>query len=114
MMESDKIIVGTRGSKLALYQANKVKEELEVQYPKLTVEIKVIKTKGDKILDVALSKIGDKGLFTKELEVALLSKEIDLAVHSLKDLPTDLPDDFKVGAVLERADFRDALVSKGG
>ncbi|MGQ1786210.1 MULTISPECIES: hydroxymethylbilane synthase [unclassified Saccharicrinis] len=113
-MESDKIIIGTRGSRLALYQANKVKQELENQCPDLTVEIKIIKTKGDKILDVALSKIGDKGLFTKELEVALLCKEIDLAVHSLKDLPTELPQEFTIGAVLERADFRDALVSKGG
>ncbi len=113
-MELDKIIIGTRGSKLALYQANKVKDDLILEYPELTVEIKIIKTKGDIILDVALSKIGDKGLFTKELEVALLKGDIDLAVHSLKDLPTELPVEFTVGAILKRANFRDALVSKNG
>jgi hydroxymethylbilane synthase len=80
-----KIVIGSRGSELALWQANFVKHELEKRNKKLTVEIKIIKTKGDKILDVALSKIGDKSLFTKELETALLRKEIDLAVHSLKD-----------------------------
>jgi len=110
----EKIIIGTRGSKLALYQANKVKDELEQCYPQLTVEIKIIHTKGDKILDVALSKIGGKGLFTKELEVALVAGEIDLAVHSLKDLPTELPTEFTIGAILERGDCRDALVSKDG
>ncbi len=113
-MELDKIIIGTRGSQLALYQANKVKDELEVKHSGLKVELKIIKTKGDKILDVALSKIGDKGLFTKELEIALLEEEIDIAVHSLKDIPTKLPREFTIGAVLERADFRDALVSKDG
>jgi len=113
-MNADKIIIGTRGSNLALYQAHKVKDDLELQYSDLSVEIKIIKTKGDKILDVALSKIGDKGLFTKELEVALLNGDIDLAVHSLKDLPTELPECFTVGAILERADFRDALVSRDG
>ncbi len=113
-MNKDKIIIGTRGSQLALYQANKVKAELEKVYHDLTVDLKIIKTKGDKILDVALSKIGDKGLFTKELEIALMEGEIDMAVHSLKDLPTSLPSEFAVGAVLERADFRDCLVSKNG
>ncbi|WP_075590255.1 hydroxymethylbilane synthase [Labilibacter marinus] len=113
-MNSDKIVIGTRGSQLALYQANKVKADLEEIYADLEVELKIIKTKGDKILDVALSKIGDKGLFTKELEVALLEGDIDLAVHSLKDLPTELPAEFQLGAVLERADYRDALVSKNG
>ena len=110
----EKIIIGTRGSKLALYQAHKVKDELEQCYSELTVEIKIIHTKGDKILDVALSKIGGKGLFTKELEVALVAGEIDMAVHSLKDLPTDLPTEFAIGAILERGDYRDALVSKDG
>ena len=110
----EKIIIGTRGSKLALYQAHKVKDELERYYPDLTVEIKIIQTKGDKILDVALSKIGGKGLFTKELEVALVAGEIDMAVHSLKDLPTELPTEFVIGAILERGDCRDALVSKDG
>ena len=108
------IRIGTRGSQLALYQAKKVKATLEVLFPELQVELKIIKTKGDKILDVALSKIGDKGLFTKEIENELLDRSIDIAVHSLKDLPTQLPDGLKLGAVLERGEFRDALVSKNG
>jgi hydroxymethylbilane synthase len=106
------IKIGTRGSKLALYQAEKVKSNIEVLFPGTTVKIKIIKTKGDEIVDVALSKIGDKGLFTKELENELLHGEVDMAVHSLKDLPTDLPEVFTIAAMLERADFRDALVSK--
>jgi hydroxymethylbilane synthase len=107
----DKIIrIGTRGSQLALYQANRVKEEIEKHYPFQPVEIKIIKTKGDKILDIALSKIGDKGLFTKELEVELISGNIDIAVHSLKDLPTRFPEGLTLGGVLERGEFRDALV----
>lgn len=103
--------IGTRGSKLALYQAYRVKRELEEQFSDITFEIKIIKTKGDKILDVPLSKIGDKGLFTKELEVAMFDGEIDMAVHSLKDLPTVFPEGAKLGAVLKRGDFRDALIS---
>lgn len=108
------IRIGTRGSQLALYQANKVKSTLENLFPELQVELVIIKTKGDKILDVALSKIGDKGLFTKEIENALLDGSADLAVHSLKDLPTKLPEGLKLGAVLERGEFRDALVSVKG
>lgn len=108
------IRIGTRGSQLALYQAKKVKTTLENIFPDLQVELKIIKTKGDKILDVALSKIGDKGLFTKEIENELLDATVDLAVHSLKDLPTKLPDGLKLGAVLERGEFRDALVSRNG
>ena len=108
------IKIGTRGSQLALYQAEKVKATLENIFPDLQVELKIIKTKGDKILDVALSKIGDKGLFTKEIENALVDGTVDLAVHSLKDLPTTLPEGLKLGAVLERGEFRDALVSKNG
>lgn len=108
------IRIGTRGSQLALYQAKKVKATLENLFPELQVELKIIKTKGDKILDVALSKIGDKGLFTKEIENELLDGSVDLAVHSLKDLPTTLPEGLKLGAVLERGEFRDALVSKNG
>lgn len=108
------IRIGTRGSQLALYQAKKVKATLENIFPELQVELKIIKTKGDKILDVALSKIGDKGLFTKEIENELIDRSVDLAVHSLKDLPTKLPDGLKLGAVLERGEFRDALVSKNG
>jgi len=106
--------IATRGSKLALYQANKVKETLQNKFPDKTFEIEIIKTKGDKILDVALSKIGDKGLFTKELENSLLNNEADLAVHSLKDLPTQLPAGLILGGVLERAEVRDALVTLNG
>lgn len=109
-----KIRIGTRGSQLALYQANKTKEILEEAFPGILVEIVIIHTKGDKILDVALSKIGDKGLFTKEIESALIAGEVDIAVHSLKDLPTTLPEGLQLGAVLPRAEFRDALVSRDG
>ncbi len=108
------IRIGTRGSQLALNQAKKVKATLEEIFPELQVELKIIKTKGDKILDVALSKIGDKGLFTKEIENELIDGSVDLAVHSLKDLPTTLPEGLKLGAVLERGEFRDALVSLNG
>ena len=109
-----KLVIGTRGSKLALYQANLVKSKLETTYPTLEVVINVIKTKGDKILDIALSKIGDKGFFTKEIQDALHNKEVDIAVHSLKDLPTELPKGSQLGAILERANHRDVLVSVGG
>jgi len=95
-------------------QARYVRDNLKALYPKLDFEIKNIKTAGDKILDVALSKIGDKGLFTKEIEEALLRQEIDLAVHSMKDLPTELPAGLKIAAVTKREDPRDALVSKQG
>lgn len=105
------IRIGTRGSQLALYQANVVKEELAQKFPGLNFQIVVIKTKGDKILDVPLSKIGDKGLFTKELEVAMFENEIDMAVHSLKDLPTRFPEGVVLGAVLKRGEVRDALIS---
>jgi hydroxymethylbilane synthase len=108
------IRIGTRGSQLALYQANKVKNELEQKFPEQPFVIEIIKTKGDIILDVALSKIGDKGLFTKEIEIALLEGKVDLAVHSLKDLPTVLPEELILGGVLKRGEFRDALVSKLG
>jgi hydroxymethylbilane synthase len=111
---NDIIKIGTRGSRLALYQAELTKKLLSEKFPEITVEIVIIKTKGDKILDVALSKIGDKGLFTKELEVALIENDVDIAVHSLKDLPTNLPEGLKLGAVLPRGEFRDALVSKDG
>ena len=113
-MNKNTIRIGTRGSQLALYQAKRTQKELVEKFPGLSVEIEVIKTKGDKILDVALSKIGDKGLFTKEIENALLEGTVDIAVHSLKDLPTVLPDGLKLGAVLERGEYRDALVSKDG
>ncbi len=108
------IKIGTRGSQLALYQANKVKQELEKCFPHQQFEIKIIKTKGDKILDVALSKIGDKGLFTKEIEQELIDGEIDMAIHSLKDLPTILPSGLQLSGVLKRGEFRDALVGVRG
>ncbi len=113
-MKSNIIKIGTRGSQLALYQANKVKDAIEENFKDITAEIVIIHTKGDKILDVSLSKIGDKGLFTKELEVALINNEVDMAVHSLKDLPTFFPKGLELGGVLKRAEVRDALVSKNG
>ena len=103
--------IGTRGSKLALLQAYTVKKELEQQFTEIEFIVEIIKTKGDKILDVPLSKIGDKGLFTKELEVAMFNHEIDMAVHSLKDLPTSFPEGARLGAVLKRGEIRDALIS---
>lgn len=113
-MKNKTILIGTRGSQLALYQANKVKLVIENNYPEIKAEIVIIQTKGDKILDVSLSKIGDKGIFTKELELALLNNEVDLIVHSLKDLPTFFPEGLILGAVLKRGEVRDALVSKNG
>ena len=110
-MTKNIIRIGTRGSKLALFQAYQVKKELQLFYPDTNFTIEIIKTKGDKILDVALSKIGDKGLFTKEIEEALFNHKIDMAVHSLKDLPTKFPEGAKLGAVLKRGEIRDALIS---
>ncbi|NTU89795.1 MAG: hydroxymethylbilane synthase, partial [Actinobacteria bacterium] len=88
----NKVILGTRGSQLALWQAHYVAGLISEASPGTEVEIEVIKTTGDKILNVALSKIGDKGLFTKELEVALTEGRVDLCVHSMKDVPTVLPE----------------------
>jgi len=107
----DKIIIGSRGSDLALWQSNFIKSELEKKNKGLKVEIKIIKTTGDKILDVALSKIGDRSLFTKELEVALINKKIDLAVHSLKDLQTQIPEGLKLSAVTKRHPVEDVLIA---
>ncbi len=107
-----KIIIGSRGSELALWQANFIKREIEKKNKNVSVEINIIKTKGDKILDVALSKIGDKSLFTKELEVELLAKRIDLAVHSLKDLQTQIPAGLKLAAVTKRHDVEDVLIAR--
>lgn len=107
-----KIIIGSRGSELALWQSNFIKKQIEKKNKNVSVGIKIIKTTGDKILDVALSKIGDKSLFTKELELALLKKEIDLAVHSLKDLQTQIPDGLKLAAVTKRHKVEDVLISK--
>ena len=106
-----KIIIGSRGSKLALYQSNLVKSLLEQAEPGLTCEVRIIHTKGDKILDVALSKIGDKGLFTKELERALLDGEVDLCVHSTKDMPTALPEGLAIMGMPKRANAQDAIIS---
>ncbi len=113
-MKNKPLIIGSRSSKLALVHANFVRGQLKAFYPALGFEIKTIKTVGDKILDVALSKIGDKGLFTKEIEEALLKREIDLAVHSMKDLPTELPEGLKIAAVTDRVDPCDVLVSTPG
>ena len=110
-MTKNKYIIGSRGSELALWQSNWVKSELEKLFMGIEIEIKIIKTKGDKILDVSLSKIGDKGLLTKEIENALLDREIDMAVHSLKDLPTSLTDGLTIGAVSERIEQRDVFIS---
>lgn len=107
-----KIVIGSRGSELALWQANFIKSEIEKKNKNVRVEINIIKTKGDKILDVALSKIGDKSLFTKELEVELLAKRIDLAVHSLKDLQTQIPAGLKLAAVTKRHNVEDVLIAR--
>lgn len=111
-MRESNLIIGSRGSELALWQTNFVKTKLEEFFPALRLEIKIIKTTGDKMLDVALAKIGDKGLFTRQLETALLSGEIDLAVHSLKDLQTTQPEGLEIGAVSERETPNDVLISK--
>ena len=104
--------IGTRGSQLALWQAEFIKRSLAEHSPDIEFEIVVIKTTGDRILDTALSKIGDKGLFTREIEDALLSGKIDLAVHSLKDLPTTQPDGLTIGAVTKRETPNDVLIAK--
>lgn len=107
-----KLIIGSRSSDLALWQTNFVKREIERNNPHIEVVTKLVSTKGDKILDVALSKIGDKGLFTKELELELLHGNIDIAVHSLKDLQTAIPEDLKLAAVTKRHDVEDVLIAR--
>lgn len=109
----NKVAVGTRGSTLALCQTNWVADRLRALHPGLEIEIRIIKTKGDKILDVPLAKIGDKGLFVKELEHALLRGEIHFAVHSMKDVPTQVPGGLCIAAVPERVDPSDVLISNG-
>jgi len=113
-VKRNKIVIGSRGSKLAMWQANWVKDKLQTLYPELKVEIEKIKTTGDKILDAPLAKIGGKGLFVKEIEEALLSKRVDLAVHSMKDVPTEIPEGLQISAICEREDPRDAFISKDG
>ncbi|MBF0368603.1 MAG: hydroxymethylbilane synthase [Magnetococcales bacterium] len=103
--------IGTRGSALALWQANWVKSRLLELNPELTVELVIIKTKGDKILDVPLAKVGGKGLFVKELEEAMLDGRADIAVHSMKDVPAEFPEGLTLGPILERADPRDVFLS---
>ncbi|MEK4885569.1 hydroxymethylbilane synthase [Bacillus sp. FSL W8-0223] len=109
-----KIIVGSRRSKLALTQTKWVIQQLKRLNPSYEFEIKEIVTKGDKILDVTLSKVGGKGLFVKEIEQAMLNKEIDMAVHSMKDMPAYLPEGLTIGCIPEREDHRDVLISKDG
>ena len=112
-MKKTIVVIGSRGSELALWQSRFVKHELEKFNKHISVEIRIIKTKGDKILDVALSKIGDKSLFTKEIENELLNKSIDIAVHSLKDLQTKIPAGLLLGAVSKRHAVEDVLIARG-
>lgn len=110
-MTTHPIKIGTRGSALALWQAHWVQSQLAARHPEQPVELVIIKTQGDKILDVPLAMVGGKGLFVKELEEALLAGEIDLAVHSMKDVPSIMPDGLVLAAILEREDPRDVLLS---
>ena len=105
------IKIGTRKSMLALWQSNWIKGMIEERYPDVTVELVRIVTKGDKIVDVPLAKVGGKGLFVKEIEEALLNGEADIAVHSMKDVPTVLPEELHIGIITKRQDPRDAFVS---
>lgn len=111
--ERTELVIGTRGSKLALWQSEHIKAMVE-EITGLPVRLKVIKTTGDKILDVPLAKVGGKGLFTKELEVALMAGEVDMCVHSMKDVPTELPEGLFIAAMPERVDPRDVIVSGKG
>ncbi|HEY9687113.1 MAG TPA: hydroxymethylbilane synthase [Coleofasciculaceae cyanobacterium] len=113
-IRSDFIRLGSRESPLALAQTEMVKHALLAHWPHLKLEVRTFKTQGDIILDTALSKAGDKGLFVKELELALLQDEIDLAVHSMKDMPGELPEGLMLVSVLEREDPRDVLLSREG
>jgi len=109
-----KITIGSRGSKLALAQSEEVKRILEQAYPHLEINIQVIRTKGDRILDKPLNQIGDKGLFTQEIETALLNGTIDLAVHSMKDMPSSLPAGLVFAGTFQPEDARDCLVFNHG
>ncbi|PKL52252.1 MAG: hydroxymethylbilane synthase [Nitrospira bacterium HGW-Nitrospira-1] len=110
-MTKNKVVIGTRASKLALWQAEWVKSELERMNPGLQVELNKIKTTGDKILDVPLAMVGGKGLFVKEIEEAMLRGEADLAVHSMKDVPTEFPEGLELAAICKREDPRDAFIT---
>jgi len=114
MTEQRRLRIGTRGSSLALWQAEWVKSQLLGGQQELIVELVVIKTTGDKILDVPLAMVGGKGLFVKEIEEALLDGRADLAVHSVKDMPAELPEGLHLAAMPPREDPRDALISKNG
>jgi len=114
LMAGSTITIGTRGSKLALWQANWVKDAIRAHHPDVHVELAVIKTRGDKILDVPLAKVGGKGLFVKEIEEALLDGRIDLAVHSMKDMPADIPEGLCIGAIPGREEPRDVLITRSG
>jgi hydroxymethylbilane synthase len=107
----DRIVIATRQSRLALWQAEHVRDRLRALYPQCRVELLALSTRGDEILGTSLAKIGGKGLFVKELELALAEGRADLAVHSAKDVPMELPAGFALGAILEREDPRDAFVS---
>lgn len=109
-----KVIVGSRGSKLALTQTNWVISKLKEKNPNVEFEVKIIKTKGDKIQNIALDKIGDKGLFVKEIEEQLLGGDIDMAIHSMKDMPSKLPEGLKFSYIPKREDYRDVLILKEG
>ncbi len=111
-MERKEIIIGSRGSSLALVQSNLVIDEIKKYYPEIEFKIKEIKTKGDKILDKTFDKIGGKGLFVKEIETALLNGEIDIAVHSMKDVPSEFPEGLEISAITKREDMRDVLITK--
>jgi hydroxymethylbilane synthase len=112
--ERTSVVLGTRGSKLAVHQSEWVQARLKELAPHVTVTLRRIQTSGDKILDVPLAKVGGKGLFVKEIEEALLSGEIDLAVHSMKDVPTELPEGLDLLCIPFREDPRDALISRDG
>jgi hydroxymethylbilane synthase len=114
MQERSTLVLGTRGSKLAVHQSEWVQARIQELAPQVTVTLRRIQTSGDKILDVPLAKIGGKGLFVKEIEEALLSGEIDLAVHSMKDVPAELPPGLDLLCIPSREDARDALISREG
>ncbi|WP_200762181.1 hydroxymethylbilane synthase [Nitrosophilus alvini] len=107
-----KLVIATRGSKLALWQSEHIKAELKNHFPEMEIELRIFKTKGDKILDTPLALIGGKGLFTKELEDAMLKGDAHMAVHSLKDVPTELPEGLVLSAITKREDVRDAMLSE--
>ena len=113
-MKAHNIVIGSRGSQLALWQANWVKSELERLHDNVDIDIRIIATSGDIIQDVPLAKIGGKGLFVKEIEEALLANEIDLAVHSMKDVPMELPTELGISVITKRENPLDALISKNG